>query len=422
MDHGRGAGLVLSGGGVRGAYEVGVLRGMVEILGLGPDDPAPFSIFVGTSVGAINAAYLASHAHRGDLGIEGLADVWRTLNLRDHLRIDGFGLRRPGNLLRAAFGRLRRTQQPSPGPLLGRSLIDPAAIESLVRDHVQWDQLHDNVSRGIVDALVVPALNVANGQTTVFAEISDAVSYEPSRDPHRHGVQTEITLDHVLASASIPLLFPARQIGGAYFCDGGLRFNTPIAPAIRIGARRLVVICPVQQSPQPYPVELGYPNLGFLLGKVLNALLLDPFARDLQVLHRFNRLLAVLEETLDDKAMARVQAEIISARGAPYKRIETLSFVPEANIGAIALDHARASLPHWDIDPITRALLWRAVGESGHAPEADWISFVLFDGALAEQLMDIGRADAHKRADDVRAMFASGPAHPTGSNRPQLVG
>ncbi|MCS6799331.1 MAG: patatin-like phospholipase family protein, partial [Myxococcota bacterium] len=158
-------GLVLSGGGARGAYEVGVLAGLVEALGLRPTDRPPFRIFCGTSVGAINAAYLAAHADRGDLNVDGLVAHWSSLSLGEHLRLDPLGLfgvhpRRSG-----WFGRRKEAE------LWGRSLLDPRPLDALVRRAVPWDRLHAHVATGLVDAFVVTALHVGTGRTHLFAEL-----------------------------------------------------------------------------------------------------------------------------------------------------------------------------------------------------------------------------------------------------------
>jgi NTE family protein len=188
---------VLSGGGARGAYEAGVIAGIVEILAHQGRQRAPFSIFTGASVGAINATWLAAHADRPDMNVSGLLELWRSLDLREHLRISPMRFLRPSRS----------------GEQLGRSLMDPRALEDLVRKQIPFGRLHDNVDKGVVQALVVAALNIASTKTTMFAEVAPTARFIPSRDPRRQGSLTRIECGHVLASAAIPLLFPARRIG-----------------------------------------------------------------------------------------------------------------------------------------------------------------------------------------------------------------
>ena len=209
-----------------------------------------------------------------------------------------------------------------------------------------------------------------------------------------------------MASSAIPLIFPAREIDGRYFCDGGLRFNTPIAPAIRCGAERLVIISLRNEHDAPTAQEreqarAAYPNPFFLVGKVLDALLLDPVNYDLQVLDRFNRMLATLEEVLADDEMARVQRVVQESRGAPYRKVERLVFRPSADIGCMAARRAQ-ELRHRNLAP-----RFLSSGDLGNEPgfQADLLSFVLFDGEFARRLIALGRTDAMARADEIRAFF-----------------
>lgn len=396
-------GLVLSGGGMRGAYEVGVIAGMVDVLGLRPQEPAPFGFFAGTSVGAINATYMAANAHCGDLAIDKLIDVWEGLKLTSHVRMHPWGL----------VPALRRRPPADESEYLGQSLLDPRPLELTIRRSVDWDRLHANISGSIAQALFVAALDVGTGRTTIFSELAPGTDFRPSRDPRRRASYGRISADHVLASAAIPLLFPARRIGMTYYCDGGLRFNTPIAPVIRAGADRLVVISTRTESelaPRSEPVPLDqYPSLTFLAGKILNALLLDPMAYDLQVLTRTNSLVEVLERTLSPEDLALVQRRLVETRGAPYSRLDTLVFSPSQDIGQRAAEHVRQHLPLWNLGRVPKWILGRASHEEA-TWEADWATYLLFDGAFGKAIIDLGRHDAHARADEIREFFKHAPA------------
>lgn len=395
--------LVLSGGGVRGAYEAGVVAGIVEALGLSPGDESPFAIFAGTSVGAINATYLAAGARRGDLAVAGLIDLWTSLRLDVHL---SFKLRELISVRRL----LARVGVVSPAaPSLGWSLLDAAPLERLVGDGVAWSALRDNVRDGTVRALIVAALEVASGRTTMFAELGAGVNLSVSKDPLWAIRETAITPDHVLASAAIPLLFPARRLGEAYYCDGGLRFNTPLAPAIRVGATRLVVVSVLRAERATSSAELGYyPDVAFLAGKVFNALLADPIAYDLQVLERFNRLMEVAERSLAPADLKRVEQVLVETRGARYQRLDTLVFRPSRNIGLMAGEHLRNG-GHRDGHGVQGWVMTQLLRRS-RSPEADWASYLLFDGDFAAELIELGRKDARARADDIRRFFAPPPA------------
>lgn len=379
--------LVLSGGGVRGAYEVGAVQGLIDVLELGPDDPAPFHVFTGTSVGAINAAYLAANADRGDLGIAGLVRLWESLSVREYLRID---------VLRG-WWRRRRGEQGG-----GWSLIDAAPLARLVENGIDWNRLHANRRSGALHVLVVAALDVVTGRTTMFAQCADDSSFRPSRDPLRTAIFTDITVDHVLASASLPFIFPARRIGETLYCDGGLRYNTPIAPAIRSGADRLAIIPLIRKERAlTRPALEHYPNVTFLLGKVLNALIVDPVERDLQVLERFNRLVSILDRALTTDERARVAEVLHDTRGTAYKFLETLTLRPTEDIGVLAGERIREG-----VGGLIGQVLRQIHRQTG-SEEADWASYVLFDGPFAKRLIDTGRDDSHARADEIRAFFAA---------------
>ncbi len=203
----------------------------------------------------------------------------------------------------------------------------------------------------------------------------------------------------MLASAAIPLIFPPRRVNGRYYVDGGLRFNTPLAPALRLGAQRIVVIPLLTENPSQHRERKSLGAI-FLLGKLLDALLLDPISYDLHVLERFNRLLDTLEESLTDEEMGRVQATISETRGAPYRRVNTLVFRPTHDLGALARERARELSGQGPTEHIVSRI---AAMEDYW--EADLLSFILFDGVHAQHLVDLGRADVIARADEVRKFF-----------------
>ncbi|MCB9597803.1 MAG: patatin-like phospholipase family protein [Sandaracinaceae bacterium] len=397
------AAIVLSGGGARGAYEAGVVAGIVEVLSRQPRDEAPFSIFTGTSVGAINAAFLAAHADQPDMNVEGLLSHWRALELHKHLSIDPLRFLAAGRV-RERLARWRDGDDER----FGRSLLDPRALEALVQETVPYERLHDNVRDGVVEGLVVAALEISTARTTLFAELSPRTTFAASKDPRRLFRPSEIESHHVLASAALPLLFPARKIGRHYYCDGGIRFNTPIAPAIRCGATKLVVISLL------YPRAMGaeaesaeadqnvaaYPSPVFLLGKVLNALLLDPVRYDLQVMDRLNRLMGALEDNLTPEEMSRVDEVLTRSRGAPYRKIDTLVFAPSVDIGRMAHDHARRTKTR-----NASSLLVRRLADLRDQIESDLLSFILFDGEFAESLATLGKRDALARSEEIVDFF-----------------
>jgi len=386
-------GIVLGGGGARGAYEAGVIAGITDVLA--DADPGAsfrslFDVVCGTSVGAINAAWVAAHADAEDHDAQGLLRHWRTLELSKHLRLDPIGMLagRPDPL--------------NPDPkTTGRAVLNARALEQLVEDGIPWRRLRSNLEAGRLKGLVVTALHVATGTTTLFTDLAPGVDYPASKARRRRAVRDAIRADHVLASAAIPLIFPSRRIGSGYYCDGGVRFNTPMAPALRLGVDRLVVI-PLLSEPEDRPALAAeeYPGPLFLAGKVLDALLLDPIGYDLQVLVRFNKLLERLDEFLSQTERNEFDKVLTDARGAPYRKVETLIFRPSQDLGRLALEHATRLRKRG-----IRGRIIAAMADMGGTFDADLLSFVLFDADYAHQLVELGRADVRARAKEVRAFF-----------------
>jgi NTE family protein len=400
---GRRTGIVLSGGGARGAYQVGVVAGILDVLRETRSGHTPFSVLCGTSVGAINAGYLASHAQLPDLGIDGLIDAWRSLRIEEHLKISLRGLV-------GAWSSTKNMTEDGPmsqRPVQARALLDSLPLTDLVNNKVDFPQLHQNVAAGIVHALVITALEITSGRTTMFIEAPPFVPFPEWNDPRRDVRREPIGLQHVLASAALPLVFPPRRIHGEAYCDGGVRFNTPIAPAIRAGADRLVVVSLLSENLQGEQHEVSlemreasYKNPVFLLGKVLNALLLDPTHYDLQVLDRFNKIIDTMERVLDPAQMEEFQRVWRKERNMEYRKLQTLVFRPSRDIGEIAVEYTRQIAPQ-GIGP---RFLHRLASQQS-VWQSDLVSFLCFDGGFAAQLVELGREDAHARAPEIRLFF-----------------
>lgn len=398
---------MLSGGGARGAFQVGVVAGILEVLEGAAIPQAPFNVLCGTSVGAINAAYLASHASVSHMEINGLIEAWKSLKLSEHLRVNLRGLFGGGLFADIPRDDAVDDEPSSQRPIPARALLDSLPLVQLVKNRVDFDRLHQNVSQGIVHALVITALEIGSGRTTMFIEAPDRVAFPQSKDPRRNVRREPIGLQHILASAALPLVFPPRRVHGEAYCDGGVRFNTPIAPAIRAGADRLVVISLLSDEPHPevseVPVEVreaSYKNPVFLMGKVLNALLLDPTHYDLQVLERFNRMIETMESVLTKDQMAAFQRVVQEERNMTYRKLKTLVFRPTTDMGEIAVEYARSISP----EGIGARLLHRLARQRA-VWHSDLVSFLCFDGGFAEIIIELGRRDALSRADEILRFF-----------------
>lgn len=386
--------LILSGGGARGAYAVGVVQALLEILGPSGAGAPPFRIFSGTSVGSINTAYLVANAHRSDLGIAELRQIWTDLDVNTHLRLRGTR-KQPFNMRNNLW--------------FSDSLLDARPLELLVRRSMSFDDLNRNVSSGVVRAALVAAFDLNSAQTVIFSNYAPGVEVRPGRDPSRREIRGPLNPNHVLASSAMPFLFPARGLSGHYYCDGGVRFNTPVSPAIRAGADRLVVISLQYEREHEGQPPHGQPTVPFIAGRLLNALLLDPFEYDLDVLGRFNQLVATLEDVLTPEELERVHETLRQTRGAPYRRLDKLVFCPSQDLGKLAHEHLQEHLASFKIGAVPRYFLRRAAQKDA-TWEADWAAYILFDGRFADTLIKLGYADTMAKRDTVVEFFGTSQA------------
>jgi NTE family protein len=401
--------LVFSGGGARGAYEAGVVRYLVDELPRRLGRPVELDVICGTSVGAIHACYLAATAHEGEGRGARLAEIWTSMRIEQVLPFSARDLMR---LPRRLLG-VRRTAEAmregsTPERLYG--LLDTRGLEKTVFDAIPWRHIRSNVREGRVDAVAVAATQIATGRVVVFMETRDRHVPRWSRDPTVVPRPTRLLPTHALASAAIPLLFPAVRIASTYYADGGLRLNTPLAPALRLGADRVLVVALRQDPRQAHEAALSqqrvedYGSPLFLFGKVLNALLLDHLDTDLARMR-------VLNEVLDDGAKAlgpdfleRLNEVSLRERGQSFRRIDDLVIRPSADLGQLA----GQILLNMSEAPSRSALVRlaaRNLTEGGRTPESDLLSYLLFDGEFCTPLAELGYRDAQAQEEALAAFF-----------------
>ena len=395
-------GFVLSGGGSRGAYEAGIIHYLRTDLARRLGRHVPIDIVTGTSVGAINASFLAATMGDPASQAEQICAAWRSLRIEQLISL------RPIDVLRAA--RMMLGGDPPPpaaGSFRYGGLLDTAGLERFVIRTIPWRGIEASLRARKLYALSVSATHIGTGHTVVFLSSSEPVPREWSRDPFVRHRAARIGPRHVLASAAIPMLFPAVKIGDAFFTDGGLRQNTPMSPAIRLGADRLLLVslrhvAPETQAIQKERVE-AYPKPLFLAGKALNALLLDPTEYDLARLQRINLILDAGHASFGPTFEPMINAALVGLRGAPLRKIEVVHIRPSEDIGMLAAQFvARGRMRVSSV--VARKLIHRlAEGEAAH--ESDLLSYLLFDGDYAADLIDLGRRDAAAKADELAALF-----------------
>jgi NTE family protein len=395
-------GIVLSGGGSRGAYEAGIIHYIRTDLAKRLGRHVPIDIVTGTSVGAINAAFMAATMHDPAAQAEQINAAWRILRIEELISLKAMDMLRGARLLLGGD-----PPAPAPGSFRYSGLLDTSGLERFVIRTIPWRGIDRSLRSKQLHAISVSATHVGTGHTVVFLSSAEPVPREWSRDPFVRHRAARIGPRHVLASAAIPMLFPAVKIGDEYFTDGGLRQNTPMSPAIRLGADRLLLISLRHVKSEPKEVQKerteAYPKPLFLAGKALNALLLDHTEYDLQRMQRINLILEAGMSSFGPQFEQMMNHELVRLRGAPLRRIQAVHIRPSEDIGRLAAEFVAAGRVRVDGKMAKRLIHRLASGEARH--ESDLLSYLLFDGDFAADLIDLGRRDAAKKEDELAALF-----------------
>ncbi len=402
--------LVFSGGGARGAYEAGVVRYLLEELPKRLGRPARFDILCGTSVGAIHACYLAATAHQGEGRGDRLVDFWTSMRIDEILPLTARDLiRLPRRVLGARRTAEAMREGEAPDRLYG--LFDTQALERLVLQAIPWRSIRGNVRAGLVDAVCVAATQIGTARVVIFMETRDRYPPRWTRDPNIVPRPTRLLPTHALASAAIPLLFPAVRVASSYYADGGLRLNTPLAPALRLGADRVLVVALRQEPHQASEAALAEQRVEdfgsplFLFGKVLNALMLDHLDTDLARMHAMNEMFAHGATAFGPDFLERINEVASRERGQGFRRIHDLVIRPSADLGLLAGQILQNLSEAHSRSPLIR-LAARNLANSGRTPESDLLSYLLFDGEFLAPLADLGFADARAREEELAAFFS----------------
>ena len=370
-----GIALALSGGGARGAYQVGFLRYLARCY---PDFPV--EILTGASAGAVNAIQLANHTGRFAHRVEDLTRAWESLSVDQVFRVDAFSLLPRG--LRwfvqlALLGGREHVPQ-------ARGLVDTDPLRDFLCDVLETKDgalpgIQHNLDRGHLRAVALSTTHYQSGSTVVFCQGEEVESWER---PQRHSILRDLTVDHVMASAALPLFFPAVDIGGQWFGDGGLRLHAPLAPAVHLGARKVIAISTRSEVASPVPAPLppaSYPTPAQIVGVLFNSVFLDLLDQDALRLERVNRLLeAGAAQTIEK-----------------LRPVELLVLRPSVELGAIARDYEP------ELPKLFR-FLTRRFG-TRDARGRDMLSMLMFQGNFLRRIIELGEADAEARGDEIAA-------------------
>lgn len=375
-------GLVLPGGGARGAYQVGVLKAIAEIL---PRRAAnPFAVISGTSAGAISSVVLASQARVFRHAVADLERVWGHFRSHHVFRADTWTMLRSSLHWAAAviFGGL--------GVGNPRSLLDNAPLREMLGREINLHAIQESIDRGYLDAVAVTAAGYGSARSVCFYQGRDSLqSWNRVRRVGRHA---ELTLDHLMASIAVPLIFPPVMIQREYFGDGAMRQATPLAPAVHLGAERLLVIGVRDEEPDPPPgpdEEVPYPSIGRIAGYVLDALFMDGLSQDLERLTRVNLILE------------NQPTRTLDAGAAQLRYIDALIMLPSRDIREIAVRHAHEM-------PRPVRILMSGLGALNTGGR-QLVSYLLFEMGYTRELIKLGYEDGLARREQIQAFLEGAP-------------
>jgi NTE family protein len=372
--------LILSGGGARAAYQVGVLRAVSKMLPRGAQNP--FAVICGTSAGAINAASLASNADRFDLAVRRLSHVWGNLRVGEVFRADAFGV--IASLCRCLAvmlgGYLR-----APRPI---SLLDCRPLQVLLGRMIKFNQIQHCIARAHLNALSVTASSYQSGDSVTFFQGNG--TQRAWQRAHREGRQTTIGVEHVLASCSLPVAFPVVRIGPEHFGDGSMHQLAPTSAALHLGAERLLVIGVGSASRAERRAEDPdlSPSLAQIIGHMLDSIFVDTLDTDLERLNRVNETLSYIPKNAEGR------------HGPELRAVDVLVIRPNERLDLIASAHA-PELPR------TIRFLFRRLGAL-EPNGARVLSYLLFERGYCRRLMQIGFADAMKQRTEILRVLGCG--------------
>lgn len=366
--------VMLTGGGARAAYQVGLIRGIARHF-----PHLQFQIVTGVSAGAINAAFLA--ATRGSISekAEELARLWLELDCSSIFRFDWRTFLPFRSALASAFpkGKFRRPH----------GLVDTTPLASLLK-RILGCGLDDpipgvveNISKGELHALALMTLDYSTGQSVRWVQ---GAEFEPFAGANRRTVQSDLTVRHVLASASLPFIFPAVRIGPSWHGDGGIRLAAPLSPAVHLGATRIIAMSTGYQRTDveaSTPVVQGYPPAAQILGQLVNAVFLDVIDEDVLRMERMNQMLRALEPRERDG----------------LRPIELMVLRPSRDLSKLAVEYQHRL-------PRNVKLLTRALG-ANETESPDLVSLLMFEPQYTKRLIELGEADVDARLDEVRAFL-----------------
>jgi NTE family protein len=359
-------GLILPGGGARNAYQAGVLKALEEIL---PGNSAnPFPVISGTSSGALNAAILASNATQFSEGVSRMVGIWENFHCGKIFHVDSWtalksGLRWTSSFATAGLGRAAP-----------RALLDNTPQREFIESHIRLARIQHAIDTGALRALAVTSSSYSGGLSFNYFQGVDGL--RPWQRTRRQGVAEEITIDHLMASSAIPLVFPAVWLNDEYHGDGSMRESAPLSPAIHLGADRLLIIGVRNPALDPKPSadeKVPYPTIGQITGYMLDTLFMDRLDSDIE---RMNRINHIIGET---------RSKNVEHEDTTLRPIEFLMISPSKDVREISERHIKDF-------PRSVRLLLRSLGALSHESRP-LLSYLLFESPFCQELIELGYQD-----------------------------
>ena len=364
--------IVMTGGGARAAYQIGVLKAISELLPAGA--PSPFTIICGTSAGAINAASLAAKSDHFKNSVRRMHFVWSNFSSDQVFRTDILGIIKTGGhwLLSMMLGGLGKHS-----PIY---LLDRTPLRKLLEKYIDSSMFQSAIDKKTLHALSINATGYSSHQSVAFYHGHSSI--KNWKRAQRLGVSARITVDHLMASSAIPFLFSPVKLNREFFSDGSIRQTAPISPALHLGADRVLVIgnhqteSKLERISNPKP-----PTLGEIAGHTLNSVFLDSLDADIERLQRINKTISLIGDSKREKhgiALRQVEVQVIS---------------PSDDIGKMAADHAH-ELP-WSIKT-----LLRSIGAYSKT-DSSFMSYLLFEKGYCNALINLGYEDTLKEKENI---------------------